>query len=94
MKGFVTPVVIICFFLSVISVFTDSGKAYGETVFQKLSDNIAEMGKEDPESKQTVWTSIFRKAKKNISTWSKDSSQAKSFSLRGNKAELNRRRGL
>ncbi|MEE9499994.1 MAG: hypothetical protein V3V42_01735 [Candidatus Omnitrophota bacterium] len=94
MKRFVTVLMIICFFMSVIPVFTGSPTAYGETVFQRLSDDFAEMGKEDPESKQTAWTAIFRKAKKNISTWSKASSQAESFSLRGNKAEINRRRGL
>lgn len=94
MRRFVTMVMVICFFISIIPMFTDSPKAYGETVFQRLSDDFAEMGKEDPESKQTAWTAIFQKAKKNISTWSKVSSQAKSFSLRGNKAEINRRRGL
>ncbi len=94
MRRFVTMVMIVCFFISAIPLFTDSPKAYGETVFQTLSDNITKMGKEDPRSKQTAWTSIFRKAKKNISAWSKASSRAESFSLRGNKAELNRRRGL
>ena len=92
MKRFTILVVIICFFISVIPVFTYSGKAYGETVFQKLSDDIAQMGEKRPEHRQTAWTSIFRKAKNNISTW--DDTSAKSGSLRDNKAELMRRRGL
>ena len=94
MKRFVILVVIICFFVSVIPMFTDSGKAYGETMFQKLSDNIAQMGKDNPRTKQTAWTSIFGKAKRNISTWNTGSSQAKPLSLRDNPAELMRRRGL
>ncbi len=94
MKRFVTMIIIVCFFMSIMPVFTDNGKAYGETVFQKLSDNIAEMGEKRPGHRQTAWTSIFRKAKRNISTWDDASSRAKPLSLRGNKAELNRRRGL
>jgi len=94
MKRFVTLVVITCFILSVIPSFTDSGNAYGKTLFQKLSDNIAKMGKLNPGRKQTAWTSIFRKTKKNISTWDKGSQEAKPLSLRGNKAELMKRRGL
>lgn len=94
MKRFIIMIVIICFFISVIPVFTDSGKAYGKTMFQKLSDNIAAMGRPRAGRRQTAWTSIFRKAKKNISTWDNASSGAKSLSLRDNKAELYRRRGL
>ena len=94
MRRFVIIVMIICFFMTVMPLFTDSGKAYGETIFQKLSDNIAQMGKENPRSKQTAWTSIFRKAKRNISTWDNTASQTKFLSLRGNKAELMKRRGL
>ena len=93
MKKITVLAMIICFFISIMPVFLGS-VAYGETVFQTLGNSISKMGKQDPERRQTEWTTIFQKATRNISTWDNNASATKSLSLRGNKAELMRRRGL
>ncbi|UCD55236.1 MAG: hypothetical protein JSV93_00115 [Candidatus Omnitrophota bacterium] len=92
MKRFAILVVTICFFISAIPVLADSGITSEKPIFQKLNDSFANMGKERPKNRQTAWTSMFQKAKNNISGWNDTSSE--SFSLRDNKAELYRRRGL
>jgi hypothetical protein len=94
MKRVVALVLAVCFFVTVMPAFRDSGNAYGTTIFQRLRDHIVQMGRENPDTRQTAWTAIFKNAQDNISAWSKGSQEASLLSLRGNPAKLAERRGL
>lgn len=94
MKKILALTVIMAFFISIVPIFASRAEAAGKTLFQTLSDSLAKMGKNTSQHKQTEWTTIFKKAGDNIETWDKNVGKTKSLSLRGNAAELAKRRGI
>ncbi|MBN1354044.1 MAG: hypothetical protein JW994_05215 [Candidatus Omnitrophica bacterium] len=63
-----------------------------ESVFQNVKDDVCSIGKNGPMSAPS--NSMFQKVKEGMDNWNSTSDVAKTYSLRGNKEELARRRGM
>lgn len=91
MKGIIAIIVVILLVAVAMPSFAQSAaKPREETLFQMVSDSIAETGKRTgPPPSHEV--DVFENAKKTLSSLDDSSAKAKALSLRNNPGELKRR---
>jgi len=85
-------VLVAIFMASGMPVFSDEGtvSTSGKSVFQKVSDDISELGEKTPGQTETPLADRFQDSYNYIV---ESSPKAEQLSLRGNEREIKRRRG-